>query len=68
LLECHKSSVEAQSPLKLKVFVAGRNRLENQGAAALAKAFTVTVQKMLSKFSNFIFLFLVIENACHVKN
>lgn len=40
LLECHKSSVEAQSPLKLKVFVAGRNRLENQGAAALAKAFT----------------------------
>ncbi|XP_028397815.1 ran GTPase-activating protein 1-like [Dendronephthya gigantea] len=41
LLECHKASVDNHRPLKLKVFVAGRNRLENEGATALAKAFKV---------------------------
>lgn len=41
LLQCHKASSEANQALKLKVFVAGRNRLENEGAAALAEAFKV---------------------------
>ncbi|KAG7491523.1 hypothetical protein MATL_G00004380 [Megalops atlanticus] len=39
LTECHKQSSALGSPLKLKVFVAGRNRLENEGATALAQAF-----------------------------
>uniref|UniRef100_A0A671M936 Ran GTPase activating protein 1b n=1 Tax=Sinocyclocheilus anshuiensis TaxID=1608454 RepID=A0A671M936_9TELE len=39
LTECHKQSSAAGSPLRLKVFIAGRNRLENDGASALAKAF-----------------------------
>nr|AAH54654.1 Ran GTPase activating protein 1 [Danio rerio] len=39
LTECHKQSSAAASPLRLKVFIAGRNRLENDGATALAKAF-----------------------------
>ncbi|XP_056627591.1 ran GTPase-activating protein 1b isoform X2 [Triplophysa dalaica] len=39
LTECHKQSSAAGAPLRLKVFIAGRNRLENDGAAALAKAF-----------------------------
>ncbi|KAM4651056.1 ran GTPase-activating protein 1 [Discoglossus pictus] len=36
---CHKNSSAAGKPLALKVFVAGRNRLENDGATALADAF-----------------------------
>ncbi|XP_053496552.1 ran GTPase-activating protein 1b [Ictalurus furcatus] len=39
LTECYKQSSAAGSPLKLKVFVAGRNRLENDGATALSQAF-----------------------------
>ncbi|XP_062859856.1 ran GTPase-activating protein 1b [Trichomycterus rosablanca] len=39
LTECYKQSSVAGSPLKLKVFVAGRNRLENEGSTALAHAF-----------------------------
>ncbi|XP_054913506.1 ran GTPase-activating protein 1b [Poeciliopsis prolifica] len=39
LIECHKKSTAVGSVLRLKVFVAGRNRLENDGASALAKAF-----------------------------
>lgn len=31
------------SPLRLRVFIAGRNRLENEGASALAKAFQVVL-------------------------
>lgn len=41
LLQCHKASVEADKVFELKVFVAGRNRLENEGATALAGAFNV---------------------------
>ncbi|KAJ8363278.1 hypothetical protein SKAU_G00121090 [Synaphobranchus kaupii] len=41
LTECHKQSCVVGTPLKLKVFIAGRNRLENEGATALAKAFTL---------------------------
>uniref|UniRef100_A0A3B4H9C7 Ran GTPase-activating protein 1 n=1 Tax=Pundamilia nyererei TaxID=303518 RepID=A0A3B4H9C7_9CICH len=39
LIYNHKRSSAAGSPLSLKVFVAGRNRLENDGATALAQAF-----------------------------
>ncbi|XP_063796803.1 ran GTPase-activating protein 1 isoform X2 [Pseudophryne corroboree] len=39
LTECHKKSSSFGKPLALKVFVAGRNRLENDGATALAEAF-----------------------------
>ncbi|KAM7386466.1 hypothetical protein PAMA_009198 [Pampus argenteus] len=39
LTQCHKKSSAEGSPLSLKLFVAGRNRLENDGATALAQAF-----------------------------
>ncbi|XP_065134491.1 ran GTPase-activating protein 1a [Paramisgurnus dabryanus] len=39
LTVCHQESTAAGAPLRLKVFIAGRNRLENDGATALAKAF-----------------------------
>uniref|UniRef100_A0A1B0CP94 Putative ran gtpase-activating protein n=1 Tax=Lutzomyia longipalpis TaxID=7200 RepID=A0A1B0CP94_LUTLO len=39
LTECHRASIEAGTPMKLKVFIAGRNRLENRGAEALAGFF-----------------------------
>eukprot|EP00072_Mus_musculus_P062388 XP_011243826.1 PREDICTED: ran GTPase-activating protein 1 isoform X2 [Mus musculus] len=39
LTECHRKSSAQGKPLALKVFVAGRNRLENDGATALAEAF-----------------------------
>ncbi|CAJ1080638.1 LOW QUALITY PROTEIN: ran GTPase-activating protein 1b [Xyrichtys novacula] len=39
LIECHRESSALRTPLKLRVFIAGRNRLENEGASALAKAF-----------------------------
>ncbi|XP_048467031.1 ran GTPase-activating protein 1-like [Rhincodon typus] len=39
LKECHKESSARGQPLALKVFVAGRNRLENDGAALLSEAF-----------------------------
>lgn len=41
LIECHKISSAEGAPLSLRVFVAGRNRLENDGATALAQAFQV---------------------------
>ncbi|XP_056379978.1 ran GTPase-activating protein 1 isoform X2 [Hyla sarda] len=39
LIECRKKSSSIGKPLSLKIFVAGRNRLENDGATALAEAF-----------------------------
>ncbi|XP_056433669.1 ran GTPase-activating protein 1-like [Gadus chalcogrammus] len=39
LTECHRRSSALGAPLRLRVFIAGRNRLENEGASALAKAF-----------------------------
>lgn len=39
LTDCHAASVQAGTPLRLKVFIAGRNRLENAGAKALAGFF-----------------------------
>ncbi|XP_044177192.1 ran GTPase-activating protein 1-like [Acropora millepora] len=41
LIDCHKSSSEEGSPLQLKVFISGRNRLENPGAKSLAEAFQI---------------------------
>uniref|UniRef100_A0A8C9RQL1 Ran GTPase activating protein 1b n=1 Tax=Scleropages formosus TaxID=113540 RepID=A0A8C9RQL1_SCLFO len=41
LTECHRQSKLVGSLFQLKVFVAGRNRLENEGATALAQAFKV---------------------------
>ncbi|XP_014281294.1 ran GTPase-activating protein 1 isoform X2 [Halyomorpha halys] len=39
LMDCYKKSKEAGKPLALKVFIAGRNRLENEGTKALALVF-----------------------------
>lgn len=39
LLNCYNSSKKNGTPLSLKVFIAGRNRLENEGAKALASVF-----------------------------
>lgn len=39
LTECLDASIANNTPLKLKVFIAGRNRLENDGATALGKFF-----------------------------
>ncbi|XP_072444641.1 ran GTPase-activating protein 1b isoform X2 [Chiloscyllium punctatum] len=39
LSECHRLSSALGKPMALKVFIAGRNRLENEGAIALADAF-----------------------------
>ncbi|XP_059614438.1 ran GTPase-activating protein [Phlebotomus argentipes] len=39
LTECLKASLKTPTPMKLKVFIAGRNRLENKGAEALAGFF-----------------------------
>ncbi|XP_053695339.1 ran GTPase-activating protein [Sabethes cyaneus] len=39
LLACHAASLKKGKPLALKLFIAGRNRLENDGAKALAKVF-----------------------------
>ncbi|KJH48197.1 leucine Rich repeat-containing domain protein [Dictyocaulus viviparus] len=41
LLECHKNALRDSSVFKLKTFIAGRNRLEDPGANALAEAFSV---------------------------
>ncbi|KAF6121366.1 Ran GTPase activating protein 1 [Phyllostomus discolor] len=41
LTECYRKSSAQGRPLALKVFVAGRNRLENDGATALADAFGI---------------------------
>nr|KAF6497394.1 Ran GTPase activating protein 1 [Rousettus aegyptiacus] len=41
LTECHRKSSAQGKPLALKVFVAGRNRLENDGVTALAEAFGI---------------------------
>ncbi|NXF39587.1 RAGP1 protein, partial [Nyctibius bracteatus] len=41
LKECHRKSSAQGKPLALRIFVAGRNRLENDGATALAEAFGI---------------------------
>ncbi|GAB6031375.1 hypothetical protein CHUAL_009158 [Chamberlinius hualienensis] len=39
LLACHKNSSAAQKTIQLRVFICGRNRLENEGAKAIAEVF-----------------------------
>nr|XP_018904986.1 PREDICTED: ran GTPase-activating protein 1 [Bemisia tabaci] len=39
LLDCHKNSSAEGKPLALKIFIAGRNRIENEGALKLAEVF-----------------------------
>ncbi|XP_058453252.1 ran GTPase-activating protein [Malaya genurostris] len=39
LLVCHEASSSNGKPLALRLFIAGRNRLENDGAKALAEVF-----------------------------
>uniref|UniRef100_A0A8C9RZF9 Ran GTPase activating protein 1b n=1 Tax=Scleropages formosus TaxID=113540 RepID=A0A8C9RZF9_SCLFO len=51
LTECHRQSKLVGSLFQLKVFVAGRNRLENEGATALAQAF-----KVLSRLAKQLFV------------
>ncbi|XP_054276197.1 ran GTPase-activating protein 1 [Macrosteles quadrilineatus] len=41
LMDCYESSKAEGKPLPLRVFIAGRNRLENEGVTALAKVFKV---------------------------
>uniref|UniRef100_A0A0K0DI42 Ran gtpase-activating protein n=1 Tax=Angiostrongylus cantonensis TaxID=6313 RepID=A0A0K0DI42_ANGCA len=41
LSECHSRSIKLGRPLQLKTLIAGRNRLEVQGAKAFAATFTV---------------------------
>jgi Ran GTPase-activating protein 1 len=41
LLDCYNESRESGRTLALKVFIAGRNRLENEGAKALSEVFKV---------------------------
>jgi len=43
LLQCHKNSQAEGKGLALKVFIAGRNRLENPGAIALAEVFKASM-------------------------
>lgn len=42
LMDCYNNSKTLGTPLALKVFIAGRNRLENDGAKALAEVFRVS--------------------------
>ncbi|KAK6172378.1 hypothetical protein SNE40_016040 [Patella caerulea] len=39
LTECYENSLSTGKPLALKVFVSGRNRLENEGTKALSQVF-----------------------------
>lgn len=42
LIDCYNCSKNEGKPLALKVFIAGRNRLENEGAKALSQVFKVS--------------------------
>lgn len=50
LLNCYECSKEQGKPLALKVFIAGRNRLENDGAKALAEVFNVILLQLYFSF------------------
>lgn len=43
LMDCFISSTKEGKSLALKVFIAGRNRLENKGAEALSDVFSVLI-------------------------
>jgi len=40
-IKCHETSSLSGTPFALKVFISGRNRLEDEGAKALSKAFKI---------------------------
>ena len=42
LLDCHQETADSGGKFCLEVFEAGRNRLENEGATALAAVFEVS--------------------------
>ena len=42
LIDCHRNASGAGETFALAAFVSGRNRLENEGAIALAEAFRVS--------------------------
>ncbi|KAK6053850.1 leucine Rich repeat-containing domain protein [Cooperia oncophora] len=46
-LKCHRNASKDGHEFKLKTFIAGRNRLEDPGAKALAEAFTALSRKSL---------------------
>ena len=56
LLECHRNGLRAGTPLQLRVFVSGRGRLEDVGAAALAETFKVIKVSCLHRLKR--------ENTC----
>lgn len=41
LMDCYDKSKASGKPLPLRVFIAGRNRLENEGVTALSAVFKV---------------------------
>ena len=55
LLDCYRGAADNGMKLSLEVFQAGRNRLENEGAIALAEVFEVCV---------FIRILLVVTEDC----
>ena len=48
LLECHEEAQSVGEKLALEVFIAGRNRLENEGAKALSQVFEVCRYTVIS--------------------
>lgn len=48
LLACYELSVASGKPLALRVFISGRGRLEDEGATALAQAFKVSLNCLLT--------------------
>ena len=46
LMDCYDYSSSTDCPFSLKVFVSGRNRLENDGATALAAVFKVAISEI----------------------
>lgn len=61
LKDCLEASKNAGTPLALKTFIVGRNRLENEGAFALAEFFKVTKCSLFSylrKVSTLVFIYL----------
>ncbi|XP_055855857.1 ran GTPase-activating protein [Episyrphus balteatus] len=56
ILDCYKNSCDAGTPLDLRVFVTGRNRLENEGAKSIAKIFcTINTLEEIAMPQNSIF-------------
>lgn len=50
LTDCYNHSSKEGKPLPLRVFIAGRNRLENEGAGALAEVFKVIFWLLVDSF------------------